>query len=542
MHLNTIQAGEFKDNFLQISDIPDSYVQSKLKEHFTKKINNWFVLRQKNKNIPIYQSFINEYNIISIGLWKEALNFANSNGIQITYDENFLNAIMDQSLSEEEFTSEVKDMFRDSYDNKGDRFCPFDYQITAAFRLLKYKKSVIEVSTSGGKTLISFIVFKWLYEKGFIRNMVLFVPNITLVKQTTSAFNEYESYIVNQKWKKEWTFETAGGGSTYSAKEKTKEEIPNIIIGTYQTITRFNKKWFSFQDCILGDEIQHITAKSVQKIYSKSVNAKYKFGVSGTVYKKNEFNYFLTQGFIGPLVYSLTSAQLIHKEKRATPVIVVAQELKYSNIDKESLETFYNARLNKPSGDIQISGLIYNRERDYIRNSEDRFKYIIEQIKRTKKNALVLFSDIKGSYGKKIYHTLLEETDKTLFYIDGNTSAGSRKEFLNQFESDESENSIIIASIGVFSEGIDLKRLWNIYLVEPLKSEVILAQILGRGMRRFKDKKAVLLFDFQDNLDWPYKNGPTNKGTISYMSKHAAERNRIYRERKFSIKKEEIIL
>lgn len=529
------------NNFIQISDIPGDLLPD-LKKHFSKRVNNWFVLQQKNKNIPIEQSFISKDNIIPIGLWKEATDFAEDRRLQLNVDQEVLDCILDPNLTLEDFSEDILACFEDAVNSKGAPFRPYDYQIKSAYQLIKYKKAVIEVSTSGGKTLISFILFKYLYQKGLINNMCLFVPNVTLINQTLEEFHEYESFIVNPEWKKDWISEIAGGPSKYKANETSKSDMPNLVIGTYQTITKFNKEWFSFQDCILGDEIQHITAKSVQKIYSRSYNATYKFGVSGTVHKKNEYNNFLTQSFIGPLVYTLSSSELINTKKRATPVFVVAQKLRYENIDKGSLGEFYNARLNKPKGDVIISGLIYNKERDYIRDSQERFDHIIDQIKRTKKNALVLFSDIKGSYGKKIYDELFATTDKTLFYIDGATPGNSRTAFIEEFENDETENSIIIASIGVFSEGINLKRLWNIYLVEPLKSEIILAQILGRGMRMFKDKKAVLLFDFQDSLDWHIDGSTSMKGCTSYMTRHANERNRIYKNRNFPLKHEEVFL
>lgn len=540
MHLEVVKSGKFKNNFVQISGVEGiDYVD--LQSHFRKRVNNWFILQQKNKSIPVEQNFMNEFNIIPIGLWKEAVNFAEKKEIQLTFDRDFPDQISDNSVTEESFTEDILDMFDSAFNDKGDPFCPFDYQIKAAYQLVKHKKCVIEVSTSGGKTLISYILFKWLLKTKRINNMLMFVPNTTLIKQTFNAFLEYDSYLTNKDWIFEFGIQTAGGGSKYKPDEKSKAEVPNIVIGTYQTISKFKKNWFEFQDCILGDEIQHITASSVQKIYSYSTNASYKLGVSGTVHRKNEYNYFLTQGFIGPIVYTLSSNQLISDEKRATPVLVLAQKLNYSSTDQEALEYFYNARLRKPPGDIQISGLIYNQEREYIRKSETRFNYVIEQIRRTKKNALVLFSDIKGGYGKRIYDELFKTTTKDLYYIDGTTPANTRTGFLASFEADENENSIIIASIGVFSEGIDLKRLWNIYLIEPLKSEFILAQILGRGMRRFPGKEAVILLDFQDSLDWPYITDDA-KGKQSYMTKHASERNRIYKQRKFPVRKEEIIL
>ena len=149
-------------------------------------------------------------------------------------------------------------------------------------------------------------------------------------------------------------------------------------------------------------------------------------------------------------------------------------------------------------------------------------------IKKTTKNSLVIFTDIKTEYGKSIYNYLREDSDKTVYYIDGNTTTSLRDKIKQAMEDDLDQNTIVVASIGCFSEGIDIANMWNIFLVESTKSDNIMAQLLGRGMRTFTGKDKTVLIDFVD--DFRYGSGFYMD---NYLFKHGKERIEIYCKRGF---------
>jgi superfamily II DNA or RNA helicase len=70
--------------------------------------------------------------------------------------------------------------------------------------------------------------------------------------------------------------------------------------------------------------------------------------------------------------------------------------------------------------------------------------------------------------------------------------------------------------------------MWNIFLVESTKSDNIMAQLLGRGMRTFEGKDKTVLVDFVD--DFRYGNGFYQD---NYLYKHGKERIEIYCKRGF---------
>jgi CRISPR/Cas system-associated endonuclease/helicase Cas3 len=59
-------------------------------------------------------------------------------------------------------------------------FKPREYQIESAYKLIKYRKSSGEISTSGGKTLISFMIFKYLIDCCYAKKILYIVPSVDL--------------------------------------------------------------------------------------------------------------------------------------------------------------------------------------------------------------------------------------------------------------------------------------------------------------------------------------------------------------------------
>ena len=81
---------------------------------------------------------------------------------------------------------------------------------------------------------------------------------------------------------------------------------------------------------------------------------------------------------------------------------------------------------------------------------------------------------------------------------------------------------------GTFSTGISIKKIHNIFFTESFKSEVIIRQSIGRGLRQHESKESVNIIDFVDDLrfdEWQ-----------NYLYKHGIERKKIYRQEKFNYK------
>ena len=74
-------------------------------------------------------------------------------------------------------------------------------------------------------------------------------------------------------------------------------------------------------------------------------------------------------------------------------------------------------------------------------------------------------------------------------------------------------------------------------MVNTAKSDRIVRQIIGRGMRPFKGKDKTVIFDFID--DFRYGSGYYSE---NYLYRHGKERARIYLANKFPFFTQEIKL
>ena len=88
------------------------------------------------------------------------------------------------------------------------------------------------------------------------------------------------------------------------------------------------------------------------------------------------------------------------------------------------------------------------------------------------------------------------------------------------------ENSIIVASYGTFSTGINIRNIDNIVFASPSKSKIRVLQSLGRGLRRGDKSKSLKVFDISDDL-------ATAGGRLNFTLRHFKERINIYDEQRF---------
>ncbi|MGL4453538.1 MAG: DEAD/DEAH box helicase family protein [Sarcina sp.] len=494
--------------FLQITDAtPIELEQVKLT--FSKKVDNWHVIKKKRPNWNGIVSFVNSSYQIPIGLWKEFLKMCKEHNITLSFDSEV-------NFYDKDFNKDGFDEWVDNYFNHDESVIqPYSYQKEGAYRALKYRRCTEEISTSGGKTLISYMIFQYLFSTKAIKKLLYIVPSKGLIKQ---AEDDFYDYISKSGHKPDWTSQCI-----YSEERDTSSLRGNIIFGTYQSLCKKDPEFFNEVDAIICDECHHAISASIRKVIADCVNSKYTIGLSGTLPKVDSCDSFTISAYIGPTVYTLTSDELITNGK-ATPVEVVCYDMDYLPTDFK--EKLFELRTNKMATSEGTKNL--NIEKQIMREHKGRLQFVCNEVIKAEKTSLVLFADILTGYGMRIYNYLREhDITKTYFYMDGGTDNAKREYIKAQMES--RDDIIVIASIGTFSEGISVKNIHNIYLTEGGKSEVITAQILGRGMRLLANKELVVLHDFADN--YVYGNNLYKRN--NYLYKHALERREIYKERKF---------
>ena len=139
----------------------------------------------------------------------------------------------------------------------------------------------------------------------------------------------------------------------------------------------------------------------------------------------------------------------------------------------------------------------------------------------------MLFNYVE-KHGVPLYRQIKDskDEDRKCFFVHGGVGLDERESVRETVENEE--NAIIIASSGVYSQGINIKRLHNVVFTHPGKSRVRTLQSIGRALRRVDDEEATL-YDIVDDLS----NG---RKTKNFSLKHYQERYAIYKSEKFKVK------
>jgi len=483
--------------FLIIDECTElEYEQMRLS--LTKRIEGWrFHPLVKKRLWDGYISYI-KGNKIPSGLWKEVLDIGQEYGFEIKMSG--IKKIFDEDIKEEAFTKWAEEFFA-----KHPKFQPRDYQIQAAFRILKYRRCLAELATSAGKTLISFMVIAYLIEVLKKKRILFIVPNVSLVLQATEDFDEY-----NLKDRIPLKVQQIYAGA------KIKKSS-NIVVGTYQSLVKKPAEYYEEFDVVMVDETHKAKSLSIRTILDQCWHCDYRFGLSGTIPKKGTIDRLTLMACTGPLITNV-SAAFLQEQGHVSPCKVLILEMDYAT--EEQKESFYF--LSKSPEDRKN---LFNLEQNFIISSEKRKNFILDVIGKTNHNSLVLFYRIEQ--GEALYNALRQIPGKEVYYVDGGTDKDFREVYKKKME--KNDNVILVASYGTFSTGISVKRIHNIFLTESFKSEVIIRQSIGRGLRKHESKNMLNIVDFVDDMRY------TGDGRVykNYLYRHGEARREIYTEQKF---------
>ena len=359
-----------------------------------------------------------------------------------------------------------------------------DYQLDAVQHSIRHGRCILVSPTASGKSFIIYTLIRYYQQIIDNSHILLLVPRSSLVEQMYTDFQDYG-------WDSEKYCHRI-----YAGKEKTSPKL--VHISTWQSIYQLPKKHFEKYKVILGDEVHTFTAKSLKTIMQKTTNCPYKFGLTGTL-DDAESHHLVLEGLFGSVKKVTTTKKLIDA-KQISDLKIMGIVLTYS--EKECIIRDYNEEIKFITEHPQRNNLIRNLCNDL------------------KGNTLVLFSLIK--HGELLHELIKEKADvkRKTFYVYGGTDSETREKIRGIVESER--DSIVVASFGVFSTGINIRNLHNIIFASPYKSRIRNLQSIGRGLRTHENKDGAKIYDIADD----FKN---NNHTI----KHFVKRIGIYNQEEF---------
>lgn len=460
------------------------------------------------------------------GLWQEIYMWSKDHNISIEgIDDNY--KYINEKLTYQDFEQYIERWKLN--------ITPYDYQVKAAWKILKYRQSLSELATRSGKTLIAYMVFRYMLEHG-AHNILMIVPSIQLVKQGVEDLKEYQEFFKS---------ETIWAKGEYC-------ESSNLTIGTYQSLVKkadktskkYDPHFFDKFDVICIDEAHHLVAKSINTILSLNFikNAKIRFGFTGTLPQKGTIESFTCQSLMGPKIQDINTMELVDKGILAKPIITQIrinydydEELKDRYIKcGEYLNSIYKMEQGKkkilPSSQQEFT-IKYDKSLPYVlKNLKDKYTkeeyidYLIDLCKSKGSNLLMLeqmlvhrmskrlkvMNDIilgqKGNCIVFAHHTEylkylknhFEESfpNKKVCLITGKENLKKRTAILNLML--QNNDVILCASYGCCSTGITFKNINYAIFGQSFKSEIIVLQSIGRGLLKTEGKDDFYIYDIID--------------------------------------------
>ena len=357
-----------------------------------------------------------------------------------------------------------------------------DYQYQAIYECLKYNRRLLLSPTASGKSLMIYSLVR--YHVNANRNVLIVVPTTSLVEQMYKDFKEYGWNVGHHCHK------------LYAGAEKYTEH--DVVISTWQSIYKEPKKWFDKFDCVIGDEAHLFKAKSLTSLMGKLHDCKYRIGFTGTLDGAN-VNQLVLEGVFGKCS-KVTKTNELMKQGYLSKLKVKIVLIKH----KEKL----------------FEG--YQDEMDYLVEHEPRNKFIKNLAKDLKGNPVIQFNYVE-KHGLPLYNMINSDTERPVYFVHGGVDTEDREEI--RLLTEKSDNSIIVASYGTFSTGINIRNLHNVIFASPSKSRIRNLQSIGRVLRKGDNKSKATLYDIADDIS-------TDKGN-NYTLNHLLERVKIYNEEKF---------
>ena len=234
---------------------------------------------------------------------------------------------------------------------------------------------------------------------------------------------------------------------------------------------------------------------------TKLHQCKYRFGLTGTL-DGTQTHQLVLEGLFGAAENITTTKELMDKKTLAN-LKIKCIVLRHPNIRER---------------------MTYAEELEYLVTNSVRNKFTVDLCRNIPGNTLCLFQLVE-KHGQVLYEQAKDEIkDRKVFFVYGGTDTKTREDIRSIVENEK--DSVIIASYGTFSTGINIRNINNIVFSSPSKSKIRVLQSIGRGLRLSETKSSILVFDIADDISY--------KERRNFTLTHFTERINIYNEQQFN--------
>lgn len=354
----------------------------------------------------------------------------------------------------------------------------FDFQKEAVEKLYENfvendkSNGLLVMPTGSGKTRTAvYFLLRHMVSQGY--QIIWLTHRHMLIDQTADAFFRF-SPLVKLENSKAKTFNMSCVSGLHMSIKAT-ERTDDVMILSIQSVARsqeYLRSILAKKVMIVVDEAHHSVARSYQNTI-KSIRSLRKdaklLGLTATPVRGNESeSKYLMNLYDGNIVYEESLSNLIRNGTLSEPVFEHVQ----TNNNFEHLISLDEATFLKKWGELP------DTLAEKIAKSTERNGLIVQQ-----------YMDNREKYGRTLMFalngihalTLCEDLKKRGVSCDYIYSLNDdNNEKINKFKNGKLD---VLINITILTEGSDVPDIQTVFLTRPTQSEVLLMQMIGRGMR-----------------------------------------------------------
>lgn len=387
-----------------------------------------------------------------------------------------------------------------------------DHQVMSVNGITQNGGGIVKAGTGSGKTIITAVLCD-LYRRFANLRVITIVPNSDLISQTI--------------------LELQGVGIDVGEYSGDKKDVNHDhVVSTWQALQN-NPKVLSMFQVVIVDECHGAKGNVLQKLVTEDAAHMYiRIGLTGTL-PEDECDAMSVRVSLGDVVYEVPAHVLIEQEWLAQLQIESYQLHEDLTAEwKEYLESeaWQKFQEEQPA---EAKKYTYKKFRNdcfpdfpsevnYLHGKPVRNRFITDLIQEArstpkKGNTFVL---VKGlAFGKKLTSMI-----PNAVFVYGKDHKKVRQQIYSLFETHD--DIVVVSTFQLASTGLNIKRIFHLFLIDAGKSFIQVIQSIGRGLRKAHDKDSVTVNDISSDL--------------KYSRRHLRERLRFYSEQKYKFRENKI--
>jgi len=372
----------------------------------------------------------------------------------------------------------------------------FPYQDEALGKLREHfivkdhRAGVLVMPTGSGKTRVATrFLLESMVADGW--QIIWLAHRAMLIEQTASSVYNFAGGILPAASPNKDVFKmvcVSGSHASVTATEKTDD----VMIFSVQTLVRnlpYLQAVLGDKVMIIVDEAHHTLAKSYRHIISEiqkiSKNVKL-LGLTATPVRMTESDTAqLMKLFDNTIVYSIPMSDLIAKSYLSEP----HYERVDTNIDFDTVITLDERKYIQKWGELSPETL------ERMADIAERNKIIADTyIKNRKRYGKTLIFALNSTHCISLCKEFRKRGVKCDYIYCAHSGNADK---IARFQRGELE---VLINIQILTEGSDVPDIQTVFLTRPTTSDVLLMQMIGRGMRGKSSKgtETVNIVDFHD--------------------------------------------